>query len=330
MRLARLAVLALLVATTAEAAEWKAHVVATPARVDAIEIGGDAVRIDAGGLWYRLTIGDKGPALAFLDEAPKVERPEGALSDSRVATGTGDIARAWLAAPTDRYDHGVLGDKLEAGALVIERRDGTRQTVKLGPDAVFEDLEPRIVDLDGDGQDEVVTIKSSLRLGSSLALIALRKNRYDIVAETPALGAPHRWLDVAGIADFTGAGNRQIALVRQPHVVGQLELWGYDGKRLNKLAEMLDTANRIAGMRAIRMSAVADFDGDGIADLAVPSLDRTHLRLIGFRPQIHEIASVPLPAKAFTDAAVLNDANGRAAVALGLEDGSLALVRRSP
>ena len=329
MRVVWFAALALVIGNTAQAAEWRAQKIVTPARVDAIETVGDAVEIDAGGLWYRLSLGKTGPALTFLDEGPKFEHPEGALPDGRVAVGTGDIARAWLAEPTDRYDHGILGDKLNAGALVIERRDGLRQTVKLGADAVFEDLEPRIADLDGDGRDEIVVVKSSLRQGSSLAVIGWRKNRYDIVAETPALGAPHRWLDPAGIADFLGDGKKEIALVRQPHVVGTLELWGYAGGRLSKLAELPDAANHIAGTRAIHMSAVVGADGDDGDDLAVPSLDRTRLRLIGFKPQIHEIASVPLPAKAFTDVAVLTDANGPAIV-LGLADGSLAVVRRPP
>lgn len=329
MRLVLLAVFALF-AAGAHAAEWRAQVIRTPARVNAIETIGKAVEVEAGGLWYRLDIGKAGPKLTFVDDAPKFERPEGALADGRVATGSGDVARAWFAEPTDRYDHAVLGDRIEAGSLVIERRNAVRQTFKLGADAVFEDLEPRIADLDGDGHDEIVVVKSSLRDGSSLAVVALRRNRYEIAAETPALGAPHRWLDVAGIADFTGTGNnKQIALVRQPHAVGMLELWGYDGKALNKLAEMPDASNHVAGTRAIHMSIVADFDGDGAADIATPSLDRTHLRLIGFKPQIHEIAAVPLPAKAFTNAAVLADAGGPA-VALGLVDGSLALVRRMP
>ena len=331
MRFILVAAFALLAGTAAQAAGWRVDAVTTPARVDAIETVDGSVEVNAGGLWYRLTIGDKGPALTFLDEGPKIEQPEGALPDGRLAIGTGDIARAWLAEPTDRYDHGILGDKLEAGAVVIVRRDGAQQTVKLKPDTVFEDLKPRIVDLDGDGHDEVVLIKSSLTQGSSLAVIGLRKNRYEIVAETPALGAPHRWLDVAGIADFTGAGNdnKQIVLVRQPHVVGELQLWTYDGGRLRQRAAVPDAADHIAGTRAIDMDAVADFDGDGVADLAVPSLDRTRLRFIGFTPQAHEIGSIALPAAAVTDMAVLAD-GAKPPVALGLADGSLVVVRPAP
>jgi hypothetical protein len=318
-------------AAAAQAAEWRVEIVPTPARVNAVETIGKAVEIEAGGLWYRLVIGAAGATLAFDDEAPKFARPDGALPDGRVASGSGDIARAWFAAPTDRYGHGLLGDKIEAGALVIERRDGERQTVSLGPDAVFEDLEPRIADLDGDGHDEVVVVKTSLRAGASLAVVALRRKRYEIAAETPPPGAPRLWLDIAGIADFTGAGgnNNTIALVRQPHTVGMLELWEYDGKRLDKLAELPDASNHVAGTRAIRMSAVADFDGDGVADLAVPSRDRARLRLIGFKPRPHEIAALPLPAKAVTDAAVVAD-DGSRAVVIGLADGTLALIRRAP
>lgn len=329
MRAAALVLLALLIIPAARAADWTAQMVRTPARVNAVETVGNAAEIEAGGLWYRLSIGPKGPVLTFIDHGPEHQRPEGALPDSRVATGSGDIARAWLAEPTERYDHGALGDRVEAGAVVIERRDGARQTFKLGPDAVFEDLEPRIADLDGDGRDEIVVIKSSLRAGSSLAVLAWRRNHYEIAAETPPLGAPHRWLDVAGIADFTGAGDtRQIAIVRQPHVIGQLELWTYDGKHLVEAAELDDTSNHLAGTRAIRMSAVGDFDGDGVADLAVPSLDRTRLRFIGFKPKAREIANAALPTKAMTDAALVADANGPA-VAIGLADGSLVLARQA-
>jgi hypothetical protein len=324
-----LAAFALLVGTAAQAAGWRVEIVPTPARVEAIRTVDGRVDVNAGGLWYRLTIGHKGPSLTFLDVGPKQDRPEGALPDSRVAIGVGDIARAWLAEPTDRYDHGILGDKLEAGALVVVRRDGSQQTLRLKPDAVFEDLEPRIADLDGDGHDEVVLIKSSLTQGSSLAVIGLRKSRYEIVAETPPLGAPHRWLNVAGIADFTGTGNKQIAIVRQPHVVGELQLWRYDGRRLRQIAALPDATNHIAGTRAIDMDAVADFDGDGAADLAIASRDRTRLRIIGFTPQAREIGSVALPAAAATDIAVMTD-GARPAVALGLADGALALVRPAP
>ncbi len=254
--------------------------------------------------------------------------PDGALPGGKVAIGKGDIARAWLAEPTGRYGHGILGDKIEAGGLVIETRGGKRQTVRLEQDAVFEDLEPRLADLDGDGHDEIIVVKSYLKRGSSLAVIAERRGKYEIVAETPPLGAPHRWLDPAGTGDFTGDGKRSIALVRQPHVIGSLELWSWRGGALRKAAELPDIANHIAGTRAIDMAAAADFDGDGVADIAAPSLDRARLRIVSFAPRPREIASVALPAKAVTNLGLVAQAAGPPAIAVGLADGSLVVIRQ--
>ena len=318
-------------AGAAQAGEWKAQLVDTPAQVTAIETVDGEVRVNSGGLWYRVVLKGQQATLDFIDRPAKRELPEGALPDSRVATGTRDIARAWLAEPTTRYDHGILGNKIEAGALVIEMRDGKLQTVRLGDDAVFEDLQPRLADLDGDGRDEIIVVKSYLKRGSALAVIADRKGRYEVVAETPPLGAPQRWLNPAGIADFNGDGKVDIALVRQPHVVGALELWNWNGVGLRKLAELTDAANHIAGTRALRMSAAADFDGDGIADLAVPSFDRSRLRIVSFAAkdsQPREIASVALPAKAVTDFGLIAIEQGPPAIAVGLAGGTLVVIRR--
>jgi len=313
---------------TVHAAEWRASRVNAPARVNAIETADSQVRVNAGGLWYKMVIAGGKVSLVFIDTPEQPKLPEGALPDGRVAVGTRDIARAWFAEPTTRYDHGILGDKIEAGSLVIETRDGQRQTVRLKPDAVFEDLAPRLADLDGDGHDEVVVVKSYLKRGSALAVIGLRKGKYEILAETPPLGAPHRWLDPVGIAGFSGDGKNNIALVRQPHAIGELELWGWRDGDLHKIASLPDTDNHIAGTRALDMAVVADFDGDKIPDIAIPSLDRSLLRIVSFAPDAHEIASVALPAKAVTNLGLLAEGAGPPAIAAGLADGTLAIIRQ--
>jgi hypothetical protein len=316
------------VAGAADAADWQVQKINAPARVAAIETVDGQVQVNAGGLWYQVSIAGGKAALKFIDSLPKPQLPEGALPDSQVATGKHDIARAWLAAPTTRYDHGILGDKTKAGNLVIETRDGKRQEVKLDDDAVFEDLEPRIADLEGNGHDAVVVVKSYLKRGSAPAVNAERRGRYQIVAETPPLGAPHRWLAPAGIADFIGDGKLDIALVRQPHAVGALELWSFSGNALHKVAALPDVANHIAGSRTLDMAAAADFDGDGIADLALPSLNRKTLRFIAFVPQPREITNLLLPAKAQTNIGLVRGGNMTVLV-LGLADGSLVVIRKT-
>lgn len=324
-----LSLAASLTAGAAQAAEWRLQQIDTPARVIAIRNVGGQVRVNAGGLWYGLVLHGSQAKLEFLEKPAPAKRIEGALPDGQVATGTRDIARAWLADATDRYDHGVLGDRIEAGSLVIETRDGKRQAVRLRDDAVFEDLEPRIADLDGDGKDEIVVVKSYLKRGSALAIVAERKGQYEIVAETPPIGRPHAWLNPAGIADFTGDGKLNIALVRMPHVLGNLELWSFADMRLRKTTEISDAANHVAGTRALDMSAAADFDGDGTADLAIPSLDRGRLRIVSFTPNAHEIASIALPDKAVTNIGLVAAKSGTPTLVVGLADGTLALVQKN-
>ena len=314
---------ACIAASAAQAAEWRLQRIGTPARVSAIETADKEVRIEAGGLWYALARKDEGLTLRYIDGV-KARLPDRALPDGSVTAGEHDIARAWLSDPTDRYDHGVLGDKIEAATVTLETQDGKRFDVSLKNDAVFEDLRPRIADLDGDGRDEAVVVKSYLKRGAALAVIAWRKNRYEIVAETPPSGAPNMWLAPAAIADFLGDGQMAVAIVRQPHMVGQLELWSLRDGHLVKTGDMPDFSNHAIGSRAIGMSVAADFDGDGVIDLALPSLDRMRLRIVSFHPQPREIASIALPAMAATDLGLVAS-EGTPLIVLGLSDGSLAV-----
>ena len=76
------------------------------------------------------------------------------------------------------------------------------------------------------------------------------------------------------------------------------------------------------------MSAVADFDGDGIADLAIPAFDRRALRLIAFAPKPREIARLALPGQIVTEVHMLPDRLGGPAIVFGLDDGRLMAVVR--
>ena len=95
-----------------------------------------------------------------LPQTPFVALPEEALPDSWAAIGTAGIVKALLVAPTDRYGHAVLGDGIEAGGLRVITAGGLVLEILLPPEAVFEDLRPRLLDLTGDGSDEVLVIKA--------------------------------------------------------------------------------------------------------------------------------------------------------------------------
>src|SRR5690606_2625634 len=103
--------------------------------------------------------------------------------------------------------------------------------------------------------------------------------------------------------------------------LGRLELWRWSAGKLVKIAETRDTSNHAIGSRALGLSAVADFDGDGVADLVIPSFDRRAIRIITFRGGIREIARVALTAQVMTDFVQIADGSGAAKFLFGTTDG---------
>ena len=250
----------------------------------------------------------------------------GALLDSHVVRGGRNIAETWLAEPTTRYQHYVLGTRHEAASLVAVLRDGRILTLRLPKTSVFEDRKPRLADLNGDGKDEIVVVRSYLDRGAALAVVAVRGAELKIIAETPPIGIPHRWLNPAGIADFDGDGRLDIAYVQMPHVMGRLRVWTLEPQGLREIASLDDTSNHMLGSRQLGLAAVADFDGDGVSDLAIPSLDRRSLRFLTFKGGARELGRKPLPSPAVADFS-LESQDGRSVVVVGLEGGKKIKVR---
>jgi hypothetical protein len=287
------------------------------------------------------------PAFAAPEEwtARKVEKPEvppeilpeerkpapSGIPGMLIATGPegGSIAAAWYAQPTTRYRHGILGDTIEGGALQVALRSGRRLSFRLESNEVFEDIAPRIVDLNGDGEPEIVTILSSLDKGSSIAVFGLVGDALVLQDRMRSLGEPERWLNIAGIARFSGARRAEIAFVATPHDNGRLGFLRISPTRMQIVAaDDSGFSNHVSGTTELRLSATVDIDGDGKPELALPSQDRKRLRIMGFvEEKLVEAATATLPAA--IDKAIRVDGKGRETVfTLGLEDGSVWQVRR--
>ena len=72
------------------------------------------------------------------------------IPDSTVAKQSGQgIVAGKLSCATERYAHAVLGDAIEAGCLIVVDESGDSFGLTLPESQVFEDLEPRIADMNG-------------------------------------------------------------------------------------------------------------------------------------------------------------------------------------
>jgi hypothetical protein len=283
--------------------------------------GGDLEQL---GLRVRLVPG--GAAAEIAPSAlPRPWPPSDALPDSRPGLGSWDIAEAWLVEPTTRYGHAVLGDALEAGSLLVILRDRREIRYRLPDDAVFEDLEPRVADLDGDGREEVIVVRSSIGEGAALTVFEVTGGRLRLRAETSGIGLSYRWLNPIGVGDFDGDGWLEVAYVETPHIGGILRILRLSGDHLFELGRLSGFSNHALGSRKLGLSAILDLDGDGSDDLLVPGALRRTLRLVSFRHgHFTELGRVEHDAEIVTDLTVADrDGNGRADVAYGLADGTL-------
>ena len=142
--------------------------------------------------------------------------------------GAETIVAADYTDPTERYPHGILGDKIEHAGLRVTLSDGRTLSAVWSEKIVFEDTAPRLVDLDGDGAPEVIVVESHEDKGARLAIWGLdAEDRLVQKAFAPFIGNAFRWLAVAGAADMDGDGHIEIAYVDRPHLAKQLKVWSY-------------------------------------------------------------------------------------------------------
>lgn len=312
--------------SVAQSGGWNAAILPTEQPVTALRQVGAEVYV-AAGQWFRVASCD---GSVCLERRRPANRPtaRGGIPDGTIASASGNgVVEAWYANPTARYDHGILGDQIEGGSLVVVDSAGRRYEIVLGEDQVFEDLTPRIADLDGDGSNDVITIRSNLSSGAAIAIYGFRGDALVEIASIPPIGRTHRWLNIAGIADFNGDGRLDIALVKTPHIGGTLEIWTMRNASLQRLAAAGGFSNHAIGSTELGMAAVADFDGDGIADIAVPNADRTTLRIVTLtNGSINDIAVLPLGGPVTTAIGVVcSDICSQ--LLLGRVDGSLVVIR---
>ena len=199
------------------------------------------------------------------------------VPDTLEVTGQRQVAAAWYSHPTERYAHGALGDYIEAGALQVRLKSGERLEYVLDEASVFEDITPRLVDLDGDGADEVVSIRAYASGGAALSVFKASPSGLVPWVEYPRIGLANRWLNPVGFGDFDGDGELDVAHIQTPHIGGILILSRVRNGQLEAFASRAGVSNHAYGARELRMSAVVDVESDGRAEIIVPDQARRNL-----------------------------------------------------
>lgn len=215
-------------------------------------------------------------------------------SDVSLASGDG-IVKAMLSCATSRYAHAVLGDAIEAGCLIVEDEAGVVFQLDLPDNQVFEDLIPRIADVNSDEQNDVVLVRSEARSGAALTIYTLAQTSSDkqlteLVA-TPAIGTANRWLAPVGVADFNNDGVQDVAYVQTPHIGGILKVWSIVDGEFKEIMQSRGYSNHSIGDTRVSTSKIMDINNDGVMDIALPNQRRSQTVWVTLHPEFTELQS---------------------------------------
>jgi hypothetical protein len=220
----------------------------------------------------------------------------------------------------------VLGDELEAAAIDVRDAGGLVVRAAVGDEEVIEGTSAMVAELVPDdlGPELLVTV-SDARDGARLRAYDLEGR---IVAESEPIGQGFRWLHQIAAAPLGPEGEIEIVVVRTPHIGGVVEAYRLVGDRLERVASLAGYSSHMLGSPNLDMALLADVDGDGRADVVVPTQDRRALGLLARTADgFGELARLDLEGELVTNVAATPTATGDLVLAAGTADGGLHIFR---
>ena len=219
-----------------------------------------------------------GPPLKTVDDViTELQNNYTLLPEAQVAISSDSSVFAQYIDPTSRYDHGVMGDKIEAGGLVVFS-SGVFHELSLDTDYVFEDIRPRLLDADQDGDLEILCIRTHVERGAGIVIYEIADDQLQEYAFVEEIGIRNRWLNYVAADDFDEDGKLELAWIQTPHIGGILKVARVERGSLTPIAETSQYSNHGFGERNLCLSALTSNNNQKV--IYVPNQNRT--KIVGF------------------------------------------------
>jgi len=201
-----------------------------------------------------------------------------------------------LSDPTEQYQHGILGDRIEASSVTIVQLSDHPAVISkfsVPKDFVIESILPLWSDWDGDGEREIVLTLSNNTSGSKLVLYDENGN---FLAESLPIGKGFRWRHALDIASFGETGQRLLVDVQTPHIRGVVGFYSWDKEQkvLKTEATLPEYSTHDIGSRAMQMYTLVTDEQNEQVLLILPSQSKRELAALRFvSGVIHEEWRIP-------------------------------------
>ncbi len=193
------------------------------------------------------------------------------LQEEQISVSSDYSFYAQYAMPTEKYRHGIMGDRIEAEQLVVVV-DGVFYDLILDDNYVYEDIRPRLYDVDGDGALEVITIRSDVSLGAGIAIYKVTGDELVEYAHVEVIGHINNWLNIVTIDDLDDDGVVEIVWIQTPHIGGILKVAKMKAGTLEVIDVLAGYSNHGIGERNLCLSILTQQSGEKV--FYVPSQDR--------------------------------------------------------
>jgi len=194
-----------------------------------------------------------------------------------------DIVAAAYVGPTDRYAHGALGDRIEWSGLEATLADGKRVRFEIADGSVFEDIAPRLADIDGDGEREAWTIRADATDGARMEGYGVVNGQLRLTYAGPAIGTGFRWLNPIGVGDLDGDGQAEAAYVETPHIGGIVTVLRPEDGRLEIVARLGGYSTHKIGSTRLDLADLIDIDGVAGVEIVLPTQTHDRIAILSFR-----------------------------------------------